>query len=393
MTLKSAAKRGVQALLFSRPVYALMRHRAASHKPLSAPDACERLEKVSPRPRHARADLSSLPASEVDVSVIVPVYNVERYVGACLTSILSQDVPATMEVIAVIDGSPDGSEAIARDLAAKDARLRVIVQDNQGLSGARNMGIALARGRWIAFVDSDDMLAPGYLAALVERMRVGGCDIVGSLWTRMSEDGTVLGLGERERTHMAPWGRLYDRRVWEHVRFPVGCWYEDLITPCCIQPLFREAFIDEAGYLYRSRPGSIVEDSSSNPKALDAFWALDEMLGWGHELGIVYGQQDWDRLVWIMGPLLMGRTTFLDDAARRALFSVLCDVVASLDELADVRTTLPGCWRDIELALRGRHYELWCLACAALARGSQSIKMVTAWSIYRQACAGSSVQH
>ena len=386
--LKDLVKKAVQAALFSPVAYGMMRRRALTCSPIRVADAREILESVSPRPTGVRSDVVSLPAPELDISVIVPVYNVEKYVGACLESILAQELDASMEVIAVVDGSPDGSERIVRAIAERDARLRVIVQENQGLSAARNSGIAAARGRWLAFVDSDDMLAPGHMRALVERMRLGGCDVVGSLWRRMSEDGTLGEVGEPVRTHMAPWGRLYRRGVWESLRFPVGCWYEDLITPCCIQPLFHEEFVDDAGYLYRTRSGSIVEESSSNPKALDAYWALDEMLSWRVGLGVRLDRDDWDRLVWIMGPLTEGRTTFLDDRERRALFSALCDTALSLHELTDVHTTLPGAWRDIELALRGRHYELWCLACAALAKESSSIKMVTAWDIYCDAQGG-----
>lgn len=386
MSGKQIVKNAIQSLLFSSWVYERMRRQALACSPTYVENARNKLELVSPCPVGARVPASSLPVIELDVSVVVPVYNVEDYVGACLESILSQEVDATLEVIAVIDGSPDGSEAVVRQIAARDTRLRVIVQENQGLSAARNAGISVARGAWLAFVDSDDVLAPGHLAALVKRMRAGGCEVVGSLWRRMSEEGIVGELGESVRTHMAPWGRLYKREVWERLRFPVGCWYEDLITPCCIQPLFHEEYVDDAGYWYRSRPGSIVEESSSNVKALDAYWALNEMLSWRFDLDARFGRQDWDRLVWIMGPLTAGRTTFLSNEQRRTLFSALCDTVSTLDELENERTVLPGAWRDIELALRERRYELWCLACAALAKDSSSIKMATAWKIYRSAC-------
>lgn len=383
MSGKTFLKKAIQATLFSPVNYGRLKRAALKCGPLVIEDARVELEKISPRPKGARVSPAPLLPEELDISVIVPIYNVEAYVGACLESILSQDVDASMEVIAVIDGSPDGSEEIMRRIAERDGRLRVIVQENQGLSAARNIGIAAARGAWIAFVDSDDMLAPGHLAALVSRMRAGGCDVVASLWRRMDEGGAVGEIGEPVRTHMAPWGRLYKREVWETLRFPVGCWYEDLITQCCILPLFHEEHVDDAGYLYRTRPGSIVEESSTNVKALDAYWALDEMLSWRFDLGCTFEREDWDRLVWIMGPLTEGRTTFLEDGQRRLLFSALCDTVASLEELSGEHTTLPGAWRDVEFALRGRHYELWCLACAALAKDSSSIKMTTAWKIYR----------
>lgn len=384
MVAKELIKKIFHSTVLSGPNYQRLRNKALACSSTHISNVLDQLESVSPCPEHIRVQAAPLPAASCDISVIVPVYNVESYVGACLESVLSQEFDGTFEVIAVIDGSQDGSEEIVRSFS-QDSHLKIITQENGGLSAARNTGIAQAQGRWLAFVDSDDMIAPGHFAALYARAKKGDCDIVGSLWRCMSEDGTVGELGETHRTCMAPWGRLYKREVWEHLRFPVGCWYEDLITPCCIEPLFHEEFIDDAGYLYRSRPGSIVEASSSNPKALDAFWAMREMVSWRQDLGIVYGQQDWDRFIWLLGPLLMGRTTFLTNSQRKALFSACCDMVASLEELRDLHTTRKGFWQDLELALREYRYELWCLACAALVKEAGSIKLTTAWHIYREA--------
>ena len=384
MPIKELIKGLFHSVVLSGPIYGSMRNKALALPPVHIADSRAYLEKVSPCPQHIRAHAAPLPEAELDISVIIPVYNVERYVGACLESVLAQELDGTFEVIAVIDGSKDRSEEVVRSFS-QDKRLRIISQSNAGLSAARNTGIAQAKGRWLAFVDSDDMLAPGHFDSLYKRAQMGDCDIVGSLWRRMSEDGTVGELGETHRTCMAPWGRLYKREVWEKLRFPVGCWYEDLITPCCIDPLFREVFIEDAGYLYRSRPGSIVEETSTNPKALDAFWAMDEMLSWRSDLGIALEQADWDRILWLLGPLLMGRTTFLNNKARQALFSACCDMVASLSELADIHTSRSGFWCDIERALREYRYELWCLACAALVKEAGSIKLTTAWHIYREA--------
>lgn len=388
MLTKELIKSLFRSITLIGPRYAILRNKVMLLPSTCISNACDQLEDVSPCPQDIRAYVTLLPETSLDVSIIVPVYNVEKYVEACLKSILSQEFDGTFEVLGVIDGSQDRSESIVRSIAARDSRLRVISQNNAGLSAARNTGIAHARGRWLAFVDSDDMLAPGHLAALYKRAQKGDCDIVGSLWRCMSEAGVVGKLGESKRTNMAPWGRLYKREVWEHLSFPVGCWYEDLITPCCIQPLFHEEYIDNAGYLYRSRPGSIVETSSSNPKALDTFWAMRELISWRHSLGIVYGQKDWDRIIWLLGPLLMGRTTFLTNSERKALFSACCDMIASVTELREIHTTRKGSWRDLELALREYRYELWCLSCVALVPKTKGIQLPMAWHIYREACAG-----
>ena len=94
-----------------------------------------------------------------EISVIVPVYRVEKYLNDCIDSILAQTF-TDFELILVDDGSPDGCPALCDVAAAKDSRIRVIHQKNRGLSGARNAGLDAAEGEWIAFVDSDDMLLP-----------------------------------------------------------------------------------------------------------------------------------------------------------------------------------------------------------------------------------------
>lgn len=97
------------------------------------------------------------------ISIIIPVYNVEKYLPQCVDSILAQTYQ-DFEVILVDDGSPDGSPAICNEYAQKDARVRVIHQPNAGVSAARNNGMSVAKGDWISFVDSDDWVDSDYLA-------------------------------------------------------------------------------------------------------------------------------------------------------------------------------------------------------------------------------------
>lgn len=94
------------------------------------------------------------------LSVIVPVYNVEKYLSRCVESILAQDF-ADYELILVNDGTKDGSVAIMEEYAQKDARVRLVHKENGGLSSARNAGLAVAQGEYVIFIDSDDWIAPG----------------------------------------------------------------------------------------------------------------------------------------------------------------------------------------------------------------------------------------
>src|SRR5689334_608108 len=107
------------------------------------------------------------------LSVVVPVYNVERYLDECLASLAAQSV-GDFEAILIDDGSTDSGPAIARAWAERDPRFRVVTQANAGLGAARNAGIELARGEFLAFLDSDDKVPPdGYARMLASLERTG----------------------------------------------------------------------------------------------------------------------------------------------------------------------------------------------------------------------------
>jgi glycosyltransferase involved in cell wall biosynthesis len=109
------------------------------------------------------------------ISVIVPIYKVENYLPACLDSILNSTYK-DIEVILVDDGSPDGCGAICDRYAEKDSRVRVIHQPNQGVSAARNAGLDAAKGEYIAFVDSDDVIHPQMMETLLKLINSGDYD-------------------------------------------------------------------------------------------------------------------------------------------------------------------------------------------------------------------------
>ena len=113
----------------------------------------------------------------IKVSVIIPVYNVEAYIEKCLESVLNQ-TEKNIEILAVDDGSQDASPHLCDVMAEKDSRLRVIHQKNQGVSVARNAGVAAASGEWLCFIDGDDYVAEDYLEELLQCADIPGTDIV-----------------------------------------------------------------------------------------------------------------------------------------------------------------------------------------------------------------------
>lgn len=111
------------------------------------------------------------------VSVVIPVYNGEQVIQACLRSVLAQDV-SDMEIIVVDDGSTDGTWDVLQRMAGEDERIRPVHQENGGVSNARNRGLKECRGEYIRFVDADDVLPAGSMRALLDKARQNGSDLV-----------------------------------------------------------------------------------------------------------------------------------------------------------------------------------------------------------------------
>lgn len=327
----------------------------------------ETLNTVSRRPSNMLQPIGFKEDITCDITVIIPVYNVENYLKCCLDSIVSQKINGEFEVIVVDDGSKDRSGEIA-DSYGVSSNIRVIHQKNGGLSAARNTGLRASRGKFVMFVDSDDLIGPGYLEDMRCRLEETSADFVTSTFRYMSDDGLV-GDTECDRAGwMAPWGRLYRRGVWDRLGFPVGAWYEDLIHPLWIDSFFKdEPCYDLSGYYYRIRPGSIMQSTPTNVKGLDSYWVLDELISYRSELGISYSQEDFDRIFPLFGPLLLGRTVALDNSARKTMFACCCDTFNSIDEFKTKGTSLNGRWRDIERSLRSSDYNRYLLASLALA--------------------------
>lgn len=129
--------------------------------------------------------------SDIEVSILIPVYNVAHYLPACLDSIREQTF-TSIEIICVNDGSTDSSQDILERYAACETRLRVIKQPNCGVAVTRNRLLQEARGKYIAFVDADDVINPDYLEKLVHKAYVTGADITKCFFQEMSEDGKQI---------------------------------------------------------------------------------------------------------------------------------------------------------------------------------------------------------
>ncbi|MCI9552410.1 MAG: glycosyltransferase family 2 protein, partial [Acutalibacter sp.] len=215
------------------------------------------------------------------ISVIIPVYNAAAYLPACLESILAQDDPA-LEVVLVDDGSTDASSAICEQYAQEHKDWQVLHTENQGAGPARNTGMALARGEYLMFMDSDDLLAgPGAVGLLAELARREEADVVLGGACRQGPEGGLFGrvapeaesAGARRQVDflfraffsqafmVSLHGKLYRREFVERNRLACGSrrlMEDKFFNLCCCAcgPVY--AFTQETVYLYRDNKSSVT---------------------------------------------------------------------------------------------------------------------------------------
>ena len=210
-----------------------------------------------------------------EISIIVPVYKVEKYLNECIDSILAQTF-TDFELILVDDGSPDNCPALCDAAAEKDSRVRVIHKINGGVSTARNAGLAAAQGNWIGFVDPDDFVDKTYYEKMLRAAKQAGAELAVCNEVFMEEDGSLCDYQEQplrtevlsreeaiHRIRLTPLiqaaTRLHRRDVLEGIVFPVGKNYEDAFTtPEIIEHATAVACIKEKLYHYRLHPASIM---------------------------------------------------------------------------------------------------------------------------------------
>ena len=207
------------------------------------------------------------------VSVIVPIYNVEKYIGKCVDSIRNQDYP-NIEIILVDDGSPDKSPQIIDEMASNDDRIKVIHEKNGGVSSARNRGIAAATGEYIMFVDGDDWVDDDYVSYFVDLIEKHGCDIGMDknnymVEKTMSADKSYRVSAEKAiewiylgTLFVAVWNKIYKTSLLREsgVLFNEEIWYGEgmLFNIECLQCVEEVAIGEKAVYHQTYNPDSAM---------------------------------------------------------------------------------------------------------------------------------------
>ncbi len=295
------------------------------------------------------------------VSVIVPIYNVERYLDRCVESIVNQTYK-NLEIILVDDGSPDNCPEMCDEWARKDNRIKVVHKPNGGLSDARNAGFEVSNGELICYIDSDDWIELNFIHSLYEAMMNAQADVVECATNYVSEDGHVLRIRKtpdsvhldkisalrklvlEDGVYQTVWNKLYKREVC--IPFEKGKLNEDeFFTWKVFDNINKLALVEKPMYNYLQRGGSIIQ-SNYSIRRLDGLRAKFERM---QEL------QKYERLASLTSQQLALDCMWHLQSVLRCLDGE--EKTSAVNEILDILRNTPKVkWNRLQLNLK---YRVW----------------------------------
>lgn len=252
------------------------------------------LENYSPRPKEKTYyGENKIVSEEYDLQIIVPAYNVEKYIEDCIESILNQKTKYKILTIIVNDGSTDNTGKILEKYK-NIPNIEIITQENQGISEARNKGIKIIKSKYIMFVDSDDTLFQNSIENLLSIAFKNSLDIIEGSFKRFYSDRVFEG-GEHKDSDVTdstkeilfgfPWGKVIKSEIFSNLRFPLNYNYEDSIFAWLIYPKnYKVKTVSDSVYLYRVNQKSISYYLKENKRSVETFYIMKELLENGTNL-------------------------------------------------------------------------------------------------------------
>ena len=361
MSIKAAVKSGLKLCLnVSSPLF-----RRVSSMDVTA--AREKLALCSPRPAGTVEAYNRLLPPRCDLQIVIPAYNVEQYLAECMDSVLAQETKYTYHVILIDDGSTDATPAIA-DSYADDSRVTVIHQENKGVSAARNRGLQEIFGKYIMFVDSDDILLPNAVEALLDTaFRFGGDLVECGAYYLFPDCRKIMHRYPETKAisqpygvlHGQPWGKVFQASLFEKCCFPEGYWYEDSVLSFLIFPRARRVCVtSEMGYAYRINPSGIVKSSRGKPKAIDTYYITEELIKAHARAGLPVDDA-YLRFLLSQFRLNQYRIWELPEEIQESVFVLTCELY---------RSVFPADWKDdrnhfLIRALKQRDFGAYRMCC------------------------------
>lgn len=308
------------------------------------------------------------------LSLIVPVYNEEKNLRKCLTSLVNQETDLKYEIIVINNASTDNSESIIREFESNSKINAVKLKVNKGGSVARNYGISISKGKWIGFIDSDDYVSASYIEKMLKTAMQNDSDIVKCgyyveknniiIKENKPKENEINGkIGEQVLNYDGfIWDAIYKRSLWSNIRFPNEYWYEDIIIKLVILRSCH-SFISISDCLYyyviNKNSTSKKQMTSSIVKSADQCFLIEYYLKKLEELNIENDSGLYLLLLHELGEILYYRIRNLEKEKREHIFIIACDILEKYKKSNEVNYNLKFEDKVMDNALIDKNYKLW----------------------------------
>lgn len=317
--------------------------------------------------------------SSVDLSIVVPVYNYVEIIKANIDAILNQKTKYNCELIIVDDGSTDGAGEVIKQYG-NNSKVKLIYQRNAGIGASRNTGINNAVGKYIMFVDCDDIVHDDIVETLLNKAYSDDYDMVMCAHNLSKEKNgqifdiipniypkyNLMGYKNGDKImNLAglPWCKVYKRELWNNVRFFPGYWYEDTIIQFLIFTQCKNyAYISKIEYEYKwyEKNFSHVQGNSANIKTIDSYWILVEILEQYKKSNLPINEQLYTLVLRHISTYYFGSINGLSEDIINALFVLAKELF--IEYKPNHKVKLPYMLRQVEKAFDNNDIELWKLA-------------------------------
>ena len=300
--------------------------------------------------------------TKYDLSIIIPVYNTEKYLRKCLWSVLSQECSYKIQIIVVNDGSTDDSEKVLKQfqrLNFTGKYMQIITQENGGLSAARNTGLYLAKGKYLMFLDSDDSLKVDCIQKAMPEIIRQNADFVQLQYC------IKLGQKIQAGTHI-PEGiytdysamcqipgyatmKIFRASLFDDIKFPENYWFEDSIIHFCIYPKCQKAIVlPDIGYVYLKNTHGITQSRDGKNRSIETILVVDKIILLENE-----PKGYMDELIRQFTFLSYNRLKYLPERTIQLAFLTACTILENVKQLPSDE------YLELYTAYKNRDYGIW----------------------------------
>lgn len=337
------------------------------------------IDKVYPHPI-IELDFNNPPINEdLDLSIVVPVYNYADKLENNINTYLSQKTKYTYELIIVNDGSTDNSREVLK-IFEDNPKVTIVDRPNGGLSAARNSGIVRASGKYLMFIDCDDTVNDDMVESLLNEAYNNDCDIVMGAHNlvRIKDDKVVsvlpsiyskynlLAYKNNDQIMNYPgfaWGKVYKRQLFNNVRYPESYWYEDTVTHFLLFTQCKKfSYLEKAycNYYWHDKNISHLQENTKVLKTIDRYWLMVDIIKQYIDLGLPVDARFYTLILKHVSAYFYRNIRLLDKEVVEALFILAKEIVDRYKP--EKRVKLPYMLRQVEKAFEQKDMTLWALS-------------------------------